>query len=139
MQRISTGETVAVYDFGGGTFDSAVLTATDAGYALTGTPEGIERLGGVDFDQAILSHVNAALGGALSDLDPVDPAHAAALADLRTNCRSAKEALSEDSDTTIAVNLPDRPPAQLRITRAEFEELIAPRIDDTIDATRGSA
>lgn len=133
LQRVSPGETVAVYDFGGGTFDSAVLTASDGGFSLAGTPEGIERLGGIDFDQAILSHVNAALGGALSDLDPADPTDSAALAELRDSCRSAKEALSEDTDATITVNLPGRPSTQLRITRSEFEELISPRIDDTID------
>ncbi len=133
LQRAAPGESVAVYDFGGGTFDSAVLMASDVGFSLAGTPEGIERLGGIDFDQAILSHVNAALGGALSALDPADPTDSAALADLRDSCRAAKEALSEDTDATITVNLPGRPSTQLRITRSEFEELISPRIDDTID------
>lgn len=133
LQRVSPGETVAVYDFGGGTFDSAVLMASDGGFSLAGTPEGIERLGGIDFDQAILSHVNGALGGALSELDPADPTDSAALAELRDSCRAAKEALSEDTDATITVNLPGRPSTQLRITRSEFEELISPRIDDTID------
>lgn len=134
LQRVSAGETVAVYDFGGGTFDSAALTATPEGFALIGTPEGIERLGGIDFDQAVLAHINGALGGALSDLDPSDPADSAALAEIRDNCRAAKEALSEDTDTTITVNLPGRPSTQLRMTRSEFEDLISPRIDETVEA-----
>ncbi len=134
LQRVSAGETVAVYDFGGGTFDSATLTATPEGFALIGTPEGIERLGGIDFDQAVLAHVNGALGGALSELDPSDPADSAALAEIRDNCRAAKEALSEDTDTTITVNIPGKPTTQLRITRSEFEDLISPRIEETVEA-----
>ena len=132
-QRLSPGETVAVYDFGGGTFDAAVLAATVDGYELVGTPEGIERLGGVDFDQAVLAYVNAALGGAVADLDPDDPESGAALAALRDSCRAAKEALSEDTDATITVHLPGRPSTQLRLTRSEFEGLIAPRVDETLD------
>jgi actin-like ATPase involved in cell morphogenesis len=132
-QRLAPGETVAVYDFGGGTFDAAVLAATVDGYELVGTPEGIERLGGVDFDQAVLAYVNAALGGAVAELDTADPESGEALAALRDSCRVAKEALSEDTDTTIAVHLPGRPSTQLRLTRHEFEGLIAPRVDETLD------
>ena len=132
-QRLAPGETVAVYDFGGGTFDAAVLAATADGYELMGTPEGIERLGGVDFDQAVLGFVNNALGGAIADLDPADAESASALAQLRDSCRAAKEALSEDTDATVTVHLPGRAATQLRLTRADFEGLIAPRVDETLD------
>jgi molecular chaperone DnaK (HSP70) len=39
---LDTGETVAVYDLGGGTFDVTVLRKSPGGVEIVGTPEGIE-------------------------------------------------------------------------------------------------
>ncbi|MCA1836344.1 MAG: Hsp70 family protein, partial [Actinobacteria bacterium] len=54
-RKLADGQTVAVYDLGGGTFDATVLRKQPGGVEILGTPEGIERLGGVDFDEAILA------------------------------------------------------------------------------------
>ena len=71
---------------------------------ILGTPEGIERLGGVDFDEAILATSTTASGHALSELDMSDPQTATALARLRQDCVLAKEALSIDTETIIPVS-----------------------------------
>lgn len=76
QDRLEVGDAVAVYDFGGGTFDAAVLRVGGAGFEILGTPEGMERLGGIDFDQAVYAHVMTMLGEAADDLDPNDPATA---------------------------------------------------------------
>jgi molecular chaperone DnaK (HSP70) len=102
------GQTVAVYDLGGGTFDATVLRKLPTGVEILGTPEGVERLGGVDFDEAILSHVDYAADGALSELDMRDPQNIVALARLRQDCILAKEALSVDTETVLPVLLPGR-------------------------------
>ena len=47
-----------IFDFGGGTFDATVLQKHSGGIEILGIPEGIERLGGVDFDEAILSRIS---------------------------------------------------------------------------------
>ena len=60
--RVADGDRVAVYDLGGGTFDAAVLVREGAGFRLAGPPEGVEHLGGIDFDEAVFRHVLAALG-----------------------------------------------------------------------------
>ena len=60
--------------------------SASGGIEILGIPEGIERLGGVDFDEAILSHVNYSSGGALSELDLSDPQTGIALARLRQDC-----------------------------------------------------
>jgi molecular chaperone DnaK (HSP70) len=70
-RRLGAGDVVAVYDLGGGTFDVAVFRRTPdapggAGFELLGPPQGIERLGGIDFDAAVLAHVDAALDGAVT-------------------------------------------------------------------------
>jgi YVTN family beta-propeller protein len=132
-ERVEPGQVVAIYDLGGGTFDSAVLRKTDLGFELLGAPEGIERLGGIDFDDAVLAHVQGFLGDALSRLDMDDPASLAALARLRGDCVDAKEALSDDTDVSIPVLLPTVQ-TEVRLTRSEFEAMIRPTLWETTAA-----
>ena len=100
------GDKVAVYDLGGGTFDACVLEKTGSGFRALGTPEGVEHLGGVDFDEAVLRHVLATLSTSNAPLDPDDPEVTIGLARLRRDCVEAKEALSTDVDTLVPVALP---------------------------------
>ena len=133
QQRVEPGEVVAVYDFGGGTFDAAVVRKTETGFELIGNPEGMDRLGGVDIDQAVLAHVDQSLDGMLTQLDADDPAVRSGLARLRDDARQAKEALSTDTDTTVLVSLPGLQ-TEVRLTREELEGMIRPRIRETVDA-----
>lgn len=130
---LADGETVAVYDLGGGTFDATVLRALPSGVEILGTPEGIERLGGVDFDESILSHVDYTSDGAIGELDMRDPQTIVALARLRQDCILAKEALSVDTETILPVFLPGRH-FDVRITRSDFEDLVRAPIESTIGA-----
>ncbi|HEY9368503.1 Hsp70 family protein [Streptomyces sp.] len=132
--HLQPGDRVAVYDLGGGTFDVCVLEKTGTGFTILGNPEGIEQLGGVDFDEAVFQHVVGALGPALEQLDLDSPEGRAALTRLRRDCVEAKEALSVDVDTTIPVTLPGRS-TSVRLTRAELETLIAPALEQTVEAT----
>ncbi len=134
-EHLAVGEVVAVYDLGGGTFDAALLRRTEAGFDLMGPPEGIDRLGGVDFDAAVYAHVNRFLDGALDNLDLNNPTVTAGLSRLRADCVEAKEALSADTDVTIAVLLPNLR-TELRMTRGELESMIRPALGDTIGALR---
>ncbi len=131
LGRLEPGQTVAVFDFGGGTFDAAVVRNGDDGPELLGTPEGLERLGGVDIDHAVLAHVDAALDGQLGELDTTDPAVRAAVARLRAECTAAKEALSTDTETTIHVAVPGLE-TEIRITRKELEAVMRQRMDDLL-------
>ena len=136
QERVEPGAVVAVYDLGGGTFDAAVLRRTaDGGYEMIGDPEGIEQLGGVDFDAVVLAHVDRSLGGAVGRLDPNDAAVALAVARLRADCVEAKEVLSSDVDVAIPVAVPGITDT-IRLTRVEFEALIRPAIGESIAALR---
>jgi outer membrane protein assembly factor BamB/actin-like ATPase involved in cell morphogenesis len=134
-ERIRPGETLAVYDLGGGTFDAAVLRKTATGFELLGAPEGIEHLGGGDFDEAVLDHVTTTLGSAVADLDLDDEEVVAGLARLRRDCVRAKENLSADTETTIQVALPGLH-TRVRLNRSEFEARIGPPLDQTVAAMR---
>ncbi|MGH3607421.1 MAG: Hsp70 family protein [Pseudonocardiaceae bacterium] len=134
-QRIEPGSTIAVYDLGGGTFDAAVVRKTGpATLQVLGVPQGLEALGGADFDDAIMRHVLAAVP-ALTQLDPDDPATLAATAALRRDCTEAKEALSSDTEVTIPVLAPGVQ-TQVRLIRAEFEDMIRPQVEQTVEALR---
>lgn len=132
-ERLDPGDLVAVYDLGGGTFDAAVLRDTVGGWQLAAPPEGIERLGGIDFDEAIMAFVDAATGGRVRAVDGTQVAGAATWQRLRRDCVEAKEALSSDLDTSIRVALPGYE-GEVRLSRSQFEAMIEPSVRVSIDA-----
>ncbi|MBB5802942.1 actin-like ATPase involved in cell morphogenesis [Saccharothrix ecbatanensis] len=132
-RRLGDGELVAVYDLGGGTFDATILRARPGGMEILGTPEGIERLGGMDFDEALLAHVDSRLDGAIDALDPADPEAATALATIRALCVRAKEDLSVEPDVTLRLPLPGGP-REVNVTRVEFNDMIRPSVALTTEA-----
>ena len=130
---LTVGSVVAVYDFGGGTFDAAILRKTETGFEEIGTSEEMEHLGGIDFDEAFSSSVVGFVSANGVAVDADDPATAAALVRLRDEGRRAKEALSSEPETTVHVDLPGFQ-TELPLTREDFEDLIRPHIAETIGA-----
>ena len=135
FDRVAVGDVIAVYDLGGGTFDAAIVRNTDRGFELLGQPHGLERLGGIDFDVAVLEHVNETLGGQLTMLPEGDSSVRAGLARLRADARHAKEVLSTDTDTTIPLIVPGVV-GEVTLSRGELERLIVPRIRESITVLR---
>jgi hypothetical protein len=129
-RRLAPGTTVAVYDFGGATFDVALVEKTVDGFALRGRPIG-QDIGGFDIDQILLDHVRHALGPDWPT-DIEDEGVLTALTALRSAVVDRKEALSSDVEVTIPVFLPGLN-RQVRLTRGEFEESIGPLVQQTVD------
>ncbi len=141
QERVADGTTIAVYDLGGGTLDIAILKKTGDRWTLIGRPGGIERLGGIDFDTALFQYVVAELDVDLDAFDDDDPIAQAGVARLRADCNEVKHTLSSDTSATVSVLLPGVS-QQVRVTRGEFEALIAPAIArslETFDATLAGA
>ena len=134
-ERVGEGEIIAVYDLGGGTFDAAVLRRTATGFELLGEPDGIEQLGGVDFDEAVFEHVLGTLGAAATEIAADDPQVRSALVRLRRDCVEAKEALSSDTEVLVPVALPGLH-TRVRLTRTEFEAMIGPALTETVASLR---
>ncbi|MBP2366318.1 Hsp70 family protein [Pseudonocardia parietis] len=145
-ERVEAGATVAVYDLGGGTFDAAVVRkeaagTTDTGgtvvggtlFTLLGRPEGLEQLGGADFDQAVVDHVRDAVPQAFEALDEADPDVLTQMARLRRDCREAKEALSADTEVSIPVWLGEVR-TTVRLHRSDLEDRIRPRLEESVEA-----
>ncbi|MEV4733000.1 Hsp70 family protein [Saccharopolyspora sp. NPDC049426] len=132
-RRLEDGEVVAVYDLGGGTFDTTILRMRAGSMEILGTPEGIEHLGGIDFDEALLAHIDQRLDGAISRLDATEPRAASALATIQSMCVRAKEELSTEPDVNLTIPLPSGPRG-VTITRLEFNEMIRPSVQLTTEA-----
>ena len=77
--------------------------------------------------------MNASLDGAVSELDTGDDDVRRGVQALRADCTAAKEALSVDTETTVAVAVPGLQ-TQVRITRAELEAAVRPRLAETLGA-----
>ena len=129
--HVAPGDKLAVYDLGGGTFDVCVVEKTGTGFQVLGTPEGIEHLGGIDFDEGMIRLVLDALSGKFESLDQGDPSVIAGLARLRRDCVDAKEALSSDTEVVLPVSLPGLN-TSVRLNRAEFELRIRPALMETL-------
>ena len=128
----SKDETIAVYDLGGGTFDISILELGDGVFEVKST-NGDTHLGGDNFDQAIIDWLvqdfKAKNGIDLSS-DKM------ALQRLKEAAEQAKITLSSSTSTTI--NLPfitanQNGPLHLttELTRAKFEQMIAPLVEKT--------
>ncbi|RLK47921.1 Hsp70 protein [Microbacterium telephonicum] len=124
---IPPGAVLAVYDLGAGTFDLAFVRVGEPDEpAVVLHSEGIDDLGGADFDDAVVDHVLSS-----ADLDHA-PGAAVTLAAVRRECVAAKEALSFDADALIP--LLDGSGRSVRIVRSEFEAMIEADIERTVDA-----
>ncbi len=83
----------------------------------------------------MLGHVDEQLGGRLSDLDPNDPQSLSTVGRARIDSRTAKELLSHDVETVIPVTVGGTT-SHVTLTRAQLEQLIRPRVIETVDALR---
>jgi actin-like ATPase involved in cell morphogenesis len=132
--RLGPGEHVAVYDFGGGTFDVAVLRRSEDGFDVAGPPGGRDPLGGEDIDQRIVEHLGAGPLGEDPDwpnlLDPPDVRWRRAASGFRAEVRRAKEGLSAQLAWQLWVPGLER---EVQFTRDELEELIASDVEATLD------
>lgn len=140
---VPVGGSVAVFDFGGGTLDVAVLRNEgadpwgDSGFQLIATG-GIPDLGGLDLDAALLGRLGELVG-------PVHPREWARLTDPTTtaerrdrqqlwdNVRGAKEMLSRAMVAPVAVPGVE---AAVPLSREDFERLAAPLLARAVAETR---
>ncbi|MEY4829658.1 MAG: Chaperone protein DnaK [Planctomycetota bacterium] len=115
--------TVLVYDLGGGTFDVSILRIDEGVFRVLST-SGDTHLGGDDFDQLLSERILAAAGASANDAYVLQAVRAAA--------EGLKIELSQKESATLRLELHDREPIDVRITRAEFEAMIAPLVERTI-------
>ncbi len=115
---------VAVYDFGGGTFDLSLLQIQDGVFTVIAT-NGDTRLGGDDLDQALA-------GWLLRQSGLTDAPGLTAQVRLLEASRTAKEALSSEDSTVVRLPfLQEGRSLECTVTRADFETLARPIVERT--------
>jgi molecular chaperone DnaK len=126
------GTAFLVYDLGGGTFDISLIQMTDTSIEVL-VVGGDHRLGGADWDEKLLEHLvdqTIAQSGddSLRDDEPM-------LQDLRIMAEDMKKALSSVETKTQIVRYTGSP-AKIIVSRAQFEEMTADLLDETIRITK---
>jgi actin-like ATPase involved in cell morphogenesis len=126
-QQLAPGQALAVYDLGAGTFDVAIVAASQNGFTVL-AEAGLPDLGGLDVDQALLEHVGRQVsirdpGRWQRILRPESTADRRARRAMAEDVKAAKEALSRHPQTEVP--LPE-PFEDVLVTRVELEALIRP-------------
>jgi len=134
-------EVLLVYDFGGGTFDASLVRKEGAAFTILASA-GIEDCGGRDLDQelfgALVERASPALKAKLAashaGTNGIADDEGQAILRLRLTalerCRRIKHELSVAE--TSEADLGD-PPELVRFSRKEFEALVAPHLERTLD------
>jgi molecular chaperone DnaK len=130
-------ETIAVYDFGGGTFDISILEVGEGVVEVKAT-NGDTHLGGDNLDQRVIEWIT----GEFKKTDGIDLSKdRMALQRLKEAAEKAKMELSTVMETDI--NLPfitadqsGPKHLQMKLTRAKFEQLVDDLLQKTVGPTR---
>lgn len=117
---------IAVYDLGGGTFDISILRLNKGVFEVLATG-GDSALGGDDFDHAIAAWIMSEAG--------IDDPDRTLVRLLMQQARAAKEALTQNSETTININSGSIK-WQGALSREQMQTLLDPLIKKTILSCR---
>ena len=132
------GQTILVYDLGGGTFDVSILELGDGVFEVKST-NGNNKLGGDDFDKKIIDYIVKEFKKEY-DIDLEDDKMA--MQRLKEVAEKAKKDLSGMKETQISAPFiakdEDGEPVHLdmTLTRAKFEDLIRDLVESTIDPVK---
>lgn len=124
--NIREGETVLVFDLGGGTLDVSIVKNEGRNYKILGSPSGDINLGGKDWDEAMVRH---ALRQIARDPDSLDR-HGRDWAKLMKEAESKKKELSDAVNTCFEMPQYDE---IVDISRFEFERITAPLVGRCIN------
>ena len=120
---------IAVYDLGGGTFDISLLQLTGKIFKVVAT-NGDTRLGGDDFDQAIVGELILRIQQEFTDAELHSPL---ARQVLRQTAETIKIGLSQSNEIEYTISIEDQSWShQGSFTTAELQPLLAPVIQRTL-------
>lgn len=129
---VKDGQTLLVYDFGGGTFDAALIQYKGGAFLPLGEPLGLPRCGGIDMDRLIYQDMMKAVDpDTLAMLQKKQEKYLRFAGKLSENAVSIKRHLSSAQTATEFISL-DLDEWEYVLDREHFEQMIAPMIDQTI-------
>ena len=126
LDKLGDRARVAVYDFGGGTFDLSILEMQDGVFQVLAT-HGDTRLGGDDLDLALATKAAASAGLDFHALD------SAAKVKLVEEAERVKQVLSNEGAAVFRVPFYDGSSSlEMEVTRSGFEAMMKPWIERTL-------
>ncbi len=128
LDQLGSDQTVFVFDLGGGTFDVTITKVSDSRIEMIAT-NGDHRLGGKDWDDAIIVHV-AEMFESEHGENPLQALET--YQDIQLRAIAAKEALSRLQRARIVCNYNGKS-SRVELTREKFEELT----HDLVERCRG--
>ena len=140
MRRpVPVSSALAVFDFGGGTLDVAVVRNDGNGFSVIGAG-GDERLGGLDLDEALVQHVGTLIGTQYPQIwqhlsQPTSTADRRYRRLFWEDVRGAKEMLSRSTNAPVPVPGVDQ---AVHLTREELERLTTPLLERAVAATQAT-
>lgn len=137
LDKTDKDQKILVYDLGGGTFDVSILELGDGVFEVLSTA-GDNRLGGDDFDEAIVKHLIAEFKKEQS-IDLSNDKQA--MQRLKDAAEKAKKDLSGVTTTQISLPFISQGPSgpvhfELTLTRAKFQEITASLVERTLEPTK---
>lgn len=127
VDKSHTNARIAVYDFGGGTFDISILLLNDGVFQVLST-SGDTRLGGDDIDMALVQWIRKSI----SDSFPGIQLDSESESRIASACEEAKIKLSSADATTISLPfLAGTHNFEYQLERSKLDELAAPIIRRT--------
>lgn len=132
------GQALAVFDFGGGTLDIAVLERRQDGSFGVLADGGLPDLGGLDFDAALVAHIGETVKQREPDIwkrleNPSGASEMRNRRELWEEVRAAKEMLSRSSVAPVTV--PDMAQS-LHLTRGELDQISRPLLSRAVGETQ---
>ena len=124
---------VAVFDLGGGTFDVSILAIEDGVFRVLAT-NGDTHLGGDDFDERLAELARTEIARIAGDSVLQDPGFQQAV---RLAAERCKIELSAQPEADLHLAIPElRLNWRRRVTREEFDALVADLVQRAIDCCR---
>ena len=119
---VPVGSSLAVFDFGGGTLDVAVVRNEGGHFVVLGSG-GLPELGGLDLDAALVEHLGGLLSRSVPEAwqrlnAPTSAADQRARRRFWGDIRGAKEMLSRTSSAPVVVPILEQ---NVHLTREELE------------------
>lgn len=124
--NIRHGETILVFDLGGGTLDVSIVQNNLGNHKVLGVPAGNPQLGGKDWDEALANHVLRKQGISLSSFSRSSKEWAR----LMKTAEETKQVLTGFNEAEFNTAIPH---VEAMITRSEFENVTSPLMEKALE------
>ncbi len=137
---VKDGQTLLVYDFGGGTFDTALIRYENGRFTHLAQPAGLERCGGMDIDYLIMQDMRRAIEkeypGTWDGLKGNKERYMRFMVRLNEMAVKAKHHLSDAGLYDDYIEVAGADEVFYRLTREQLNQMTASLVGQTVSVCR---